>query len=654
MKYGVNPPKWAIIGMALSLALSRPSMGAIRTTLVAGGLSLPVFVTSPPGDAQRLFVLEQHTGNIRIVKNGSVLATAFLTVPGGVTAGDEQGLLGLAFHPQYATNRRFYIYYTTTGGGTAGQSIVAEYQASAGNPDLADTGTARVILHFDQPQANHNAGWMAFGPNDGYLYIGTGDGGGSGDQNTGHTDGTGNAQDITDNWLGKILRIDVNGDGFPADTLRNYVVPATNPFVGGNGDDEIWAYGLRNPWRCAFDRANGDLYIADVGQGLWEEVDYQPATSPGGENYGWRLKEGLHCYNPSTNCDPGGLTDPVYEYGHDPECAVVGGFVYRGAIQEIQGVYFFGDNCSGKIWSFRIAAGTATEITDRTDELAPGGGLSIGLVSSFGEDANGEMYICDLDGGEVFQIEGDTSGGGGGGGGSADSDGDGVPDTTDNCVHVSNSDQVDSDGDGIGDACDNCPDVANADQIDMDGDGVGDACDDCPAIADTDQRDADGDGVGDLCDNCPSAASPDQADADSDAVGDACDNCPNAANVNQQDTDGDAVGDACDSCPTLVNADQADEDADTVGDACDNCPAIANTDQQDADGDDVGDACDNCPNVANPDQADADGDGVGDACQEAPVGRGFPSLACGSGTAALLGAGLPLFFLMIRRRSDRK
>ncbi len=448
MKHRRNAPRLVGAGLCICVfAVPQPSLAAVRTIRVSAGLSRPVFVTSPINDAQRLFVLEQHAGTIRIIKNGTLLPTAFLTVPGGVTAGNEQGLLGLAFHPQYNANRRFYIYYTTTGGGPAGQSIVAEYQASAADPDLADTGTARIILHFDQPQSNHNAGWIGFGPNDGYLYIASGDGGGSGDDDAGHTAGIGNGQDTTDNWLGKILRIDVDGDDFPADMLRNYAIPAGNPFVGVTGDDEIWAFGLRNPWRCTFDRINADLYIADVGQSQWEEVNYRPAASEGGRNYGWRLKEGLHCFNPSTNCDPGGLTDPVHEYSHAQGCSITGGVVYRGSIPEIQGLYFFADYCSSRIWSFRIVSGTATELIERTAELAPGGGLSISSIASFGEDANGEMYLCDLSGGEIFKVVADT-------------DGDGVPDLSDLCPNTIAGVTVDASG---------CPPFLPGD-IDRDGD----------------------------------------------------------------------------------------------------------------------------------------------------------------------------------------
>ncbi len=440
--------RWLLVA-GLVAALGSPAWAAVRTVRFVAGLARPVFVTSPPGDTERIFILEQHMGRIRIVKSGTLLGTPFLTVS-GLTTGNEQGLLGLAFHPDYANNRKLYVYYTTTGGGTAGRSVVAEYLASAGNPDLADAGSARQILSFNQPQSNHNAGWIAFGP-DGYLYVASGDGGGGGDTGTGHTSGTGNAQDITNNLLGKMLRIDVNGDDFPADAQRNYAIPPSNPFVGITGDDELWAYGLRNPWRCSFDRANGDLYIADVGQTQWEEVNYQPAASPGGENYGWRLKEGLHCYNPSTGCDPGGLTDPVHEYSHAQGCSVTGGIVYRGSIPEIQGTYFFADYCSAQIWSFRIAGGAVSEFQNRTAELAPVDGFSIASIGSFGEDAAGEMYICDLSGGEVFKVVPDT-------------DGDRVPDGQDACPNTIPGVTVDSEG---------CPPPVPGD-LDRDGDVDGD------------------------------------------------------------------------------------------------------------------------------------------------------------------------------------
>jgi glucose/arabinose dehydrogenase len=372
----------------------------LHTERVASGLSKPLFVTSPPGDTSRLFIVEQNSGQIKILTGGAVLPTAFLDIGDLITSsGNEQGLLGLAFHPDYSSNGYFFVDYTDTLGNTA----VARYKVS-GDPNQAEPESGFVILNVAQPFANHNAGMLAFGPGDGYLYIGLGDGGSAGDP--------GNRAQDDGELLGKILRIDVDG-GSP------YGVPPDNPFVGtGDPLDEIWAKGLRNPWRFSFDRITYDLYIADVGQSLYEEIDFQDSSSSGGENYGWRLMEGDHCYNPPTNCDPGGLTYPIHVYTHGgspSRCSVTGGYVYRGeAIPGLQGTYFFADYCSGQIWSFRYDGNNLTEFADRTSELDPGSGMSIDQISSFGEDAAGELYIVDLDG-EVYKIEpcrGDANGNG--------------------------------------------------------------------------------------------------------------------------------------------------------------------------------------------------------------------------------------------------
>ena len=366
----------------------------LTTVRVASGLSNPLFVTAPPGDTHRAFLVEQRLGTqgrVRILNldTGIVNATPFLTV-NGVSTGDEQGLLGLAFHPDYSSNGYFYVDFTNA----AGTTTIRRYTVSS-DPDVADPNSAYSILSIPQPYANHNGGWIAFGP-DGYLYISMGDGGSGGDPQ-------GHAQNVND-LLGKLLRLDVNGDAFPTDPNTNYAIPPTNPFVGLNGRDEVWAYGLRNPWRCSFDRLTHDLFIADVGQNAWEEIDFQPAGSLGGQNYGWRCYEGNHAYNTSGCNAPGTMVFPIYEYGHNPACSITGGYVYRGSqICDLRGTYFFADYCSAHIWSFRYNGLNVTDFRDRTAELHPAGGLTIDSITSFGEDAAGELYICDR-GGEVFKI----------------------------------------------------------------------------------------------------------------------------------------------------------------------------------------------------------------------------------------------------------
>ena len=444
---------------ALVLGAVPGTQAAVSTQRVASGLALPVFVTAPSGDA-RLFIVEQG-GTIRILENGSVLGTPFLDVSaelgGAIGGNDERGLLGLAFPPDFDQTGFFYVNYARL---SDDHTIVARYKVSDGNPNLADTtdlNSPTVLLDLAQPFRNHNGGTLAFGP-DGMLYIGLGDGGSAADP-------ANRAQDDS-TLLGKMLRIDVSGGlGSP------YTIPPDNPFAGpGDPLDEIWAKGLRNPYRFSFDRQTGDLYIGDVGQSTIEEVDVQSASSTGGENYGWRLKEGTSCFNPDANCDPGGLTDPVHTYTHGGSpfrCSITGGSVYRGSITELRGHYLFADFCSDQIWSFVWdGAGGVTDFQERTGELAPSVG-SIENIAAFGEDGSGELYIVDRGSGtngEIYRI-GD------------DSDGDGVPDgdgivgekslapcTTgqtagcdDNCPFEPNASgedmQRDSDGNGRGDAC---------------------------------------------------------------------------------------------------------------------------------------------------------------------------------------------------------
>ncbi len=346
-------------------------VGSITLALqvVARGLNDPVFLTSPSGDP-RLFVVEQ-AGRIRIIQNGQLLALPFLDITDSVLSGNERGLLSVAFHPQYASNGFFFVNYTRVGDGA---TMVKRYSVS-GAANAADANSGKQILIVVQPASNHNGGLNAFGP-DGMLYIGLGDGGGSGD-------GFQNGQDST-TLLGTLLRIDIDaGDPF--------AVPADNPFVGRGGADEVWAYGLRNPWRFAFDRQTGDLYIADVGQNQSEEVNVASGTAAG-LNYGWNIMEGFNCFQ-ATNCDMSGLTPPVLEYSHaGGNCSVTGGYVYRGNdIPELVGHYFYADFCTGFLRSFRF---TGTGIADEREWNVG----ALNSVSSFGEDADGELYILSLNG----------------------------------------------------------------------------------------------------------------------------------------------------------------------------------------------------------------------------------------------------------------
>lgn len=374
---------------------------------IASGLARPVFVAPAPGDNSRLFIVEQHTGQIKILNTAddSINATPFLDID-GLATGNEQGLLGLAFHPDYAANGRFFVNLTVSGSGT---TEIREYQRSA-NPNVASTAFTR-LLSYTQPQSNHNAGWMAFNPEitpgePQYLYIASGDGGGGGDTGTGHTSGTGNAQDLTSNLLGKMLRIDVNGDDFPADANRNYAIPASNPFVGVDGDDEIWAYGLRNPWRNSFDRTTGDLWIGDVGQNVREEVNFQGAGSAGGENYGWRVMEATRCNSSGDPipCNDASFTPPIHEYNHDASggFSITGGYVYRGPVDALDGLYFFTDYVSSKIWAFRYDGATKTDFAEWTSRFVTDAGSATSL-SSFGEDNAGNLYLVSLDG-EIHRV----------------------------------------------------------------------------------------------------------------------------------------------------------------------------------------------------------------------------------------------------------
>jgi glucose/arabinose dehydrogenase len=360
------------VGLAL-LAVSAcddttpPGGGRAGLLLIAIGLTNPLYVTAPPEDQDRVFVVEQ-VGRIRVIRRDTLLTRPFLDLRAHVTVGSEQGLLGMAFHPRYAQNGFMYAHYTNLGG----DSRVVRYRVTA-DGDSADPLSGDTLLAVDQLNVFHQGGWLGFGP-DGYLYVALGDG------------AAGGGRDLSI-LRGKVLRLDV-------DAASPYAVPASNPHVGQAGaQPEIWASGLRNPWRVSFDRVTGDFYIGDVGQLDWEEVNVQPAASVGGEDYGWPTLEGSHCFNAPT-CDPTGMTLPLHEYGHADGCAVIGGYVYRGsAVPELAGRYLFSDLCSARVWSFRYTGAVAADLSEHTAFLSPGT-----AVTSFGEDARGELYLLTLDG----------------------------------------------------------------------------------------------------------------------------------------------------------------------------------------------------------------------------------------------------------------
>ncbi|MGQ0812211.1 MAG: PQQ-dependent sugar dehydrogenase [Nitrospiraceae bacterium] len=365
-----------------STATAPPASINLTLQTVTTSLSSPVFMTAAPNDNSQLFIVQQG-GQIRIFNfvAGSLGSTPFLTLS-GIMSGGEQGLLGMAFDPSYSVNRRFYVFYTDNNG----DLVLVRYLGDAMNPNLADSSSATALLTIPHPtNSNHNGGMVAFGP-DGCLYIGPGDGGSGGDPNN-------HAQNVNQR-LGKLLRLDPNTGG--ACTFQT-----TNPFDGVSGDILVWSLGLRNPWRFSFDRQTGDLYIADVGQGSREEVSVSLASNAGrAVNYGWRLMEGLLCFNPSSNCNPGGLILPVLDYANDgTTCAVTGGYVYRGnAIPALRGTYFYADFCAGWVRSFRFQGGQATEQTEWPLLSPPGR-----FVTSFGEDAQGELYVM-TQGGGLFKI----------------------------------------------------------------------------------------------------------------------------------------------------------------------------------------------------------------------------------------------------------
>ncbi len=369
---------WGILGV---LSASEPSAAReiVVNQIVAAGLDRPIQVTHPADGSGRLFIVEQR-GTIQVLTANGLLSVPFLDIRTKVTTdGWEQGLLGLAFHPDYASNGYFYVNYTRAGDGA---TVVARYSVDPSDSNRADPESATLVIIIPQPFSNHNGGQIAFGPHDGYLYIGVGDGGGAGDPLEAGQDPT--------TLLGALLRIDVDSDA-------PYTIPLDNPFVGTAGLDEIWAIGLRNPWRFSFDRQNGDLYIGDVGQNAREEISFQAAGTPGGLNFGWNCLEGTLRYAWTAACEQRTFTDPIAEYEHDVGRSVTGGFVYRGTQHpNLRGRYFYGDYVSGRIWSLtRTPNGFSAPTLEVETSLA---------ISAFGEDEAGELYVVDHSGGTIRRL----------------------------------------------------------------------------------------------------------------------------------------------------------------------------------------------------------------------------------------------------------
>ena len=537
---------------------------------IASGVARPVLVTAPAGDYERLFIVQQQ-GLIRIydMVNGNVLPTPFLNIDalvgGGTSGGDERGFLGLAFHPDYANNGFFYVSYTNNGG----TSTIARYTVSATNPNQADLSSAQIILTQSQPFTNHNGGMIAFSPIDGYLYVGFGDGGSGNDPQ-------GNSQN-NNTRLGKMLRIDVDG-GTP------FAIPPDNPFVGpGAPLDEIWATGLRNPWRFSFDRDTGDMYIADVGQFSVEEISFQPASSAGGENYGWRCMEGNSCTGlGQCTCFSPALTDPIQTYNHSQGCSITGGYVYRGcSMPDMHGIYFYSDFCSATMWTFEYDGTSVTNFMNRTSELNPPGPLSIAGVSGFGEDAYGEIYVCDHSGGEIFKI---------------------VP---------ADIDMRDCDGNFVDDMCE----IAVGAVIDCNNNGASDICD----INDGLETDCNGNGVPDSCEiaafDCNSNGEHDACEIDAGTADDCnADMIPDDCQIAGNDCNQNGTLDSCD-----IDAGAAvDCDNDLVPDSCQLAAGTA----EDCNNNSLLDSCDIELGLG----LDCDGDGALDECQI----DADPSLDCNS------------------------
>jgi glucose/arabinose dehydrogenase len=408
----------AFVGLLIGSTKSPLQAQSLSSVLVPStGLASPLYATYAPGASQQnnLFVVEK-TGAIKVVNLSSGVGATSTLINIASTGANflqdpatEQGLLGLAFHPNFQTNGYFYVHYNYGTGN--GNVRVERYQMNPLTNAIVPAGQQTVIQYPHTVGTNHNGGWMQFSPRDNFLYVASGDGGSGNDPNN-------NGQN-TNALAGKMLRLDVNSDAFPGNDAiniaKNYAIPSTNPFAASGGAPEVWAYGLRNPWRNSFDRVTGDLWIADVGQSTREEINFQPDTSPGGVDYGWRLREGKIA-NPAGGI--GGVdanaTDPIYDYPRTDGGSITGGYVYRGGDllaggKNLDGTYIYGDYTSGNLWSFRYDETTnlITEFTNRSAELKAGTSIGAFDIVSFGEDAFGRMYIVDFDG-QLYRITGST------------------------------------------------------------------------------------------------------------------------------------------------------------------------------------------------------------------------------------------------------
>jgi glucose/arabinose dehydrogenase len=401
---GTTPPVTPPATVTANCSAPEGAVPNLSLELVAGNLNQPIYVTQAPGDNTRLFIMEKG-GNVRVLVNGEVQQAPFINVSSLVTNSGEQGLLGMAFHPDYATNGLFYLHFSgLTGQGMARDTVVAEFRVTE-DRSVADLASRRNVLGIVQPESNHNGGEIAFGP-DKMLYLGFGDGGGGGDAHG----NPGNGQSLN-TLLAKILRIDPLGRA----VNNAYSVPSGNlsEVMGQQALPEIWAYGLRNPWRFSFDACNGDLYIADVGQNTLEEIDFLPAaadrTIAAGANFGWRLMEGPNCRPGDTTCNAQtqgqmGLTQPVDSYARTVGTSVTGGYVYRGSnVPGLRGNYIYADYNSARFFRFRVENGQIADRVEITDQMRPATG-NVDNISSFGTDNAGEMYVAQLTPGAVYRV----------------------------------------------------------------------------------------------------------------------------------------------------------------------------------------------------------------------------------------------------------